>query len=259
MDKTEAYGLLVELRKIINTTCLFVERKMEIPPAIISDLDRVGEMSKKMEIYVLMSKDSNFLNEVENTQRYTLHQLLGWYELSNKTRNSVTDCCAHLVNIAPQNLHSEESKNTENEPKQKLSETPKTLPKGLDTDKGTNFHSGETEINLTTIFEKLKEHKYFDANSDLQTWLYICCGNTTKQIPATPLNWIKDQQLLAHLVNTLFGDTDGSRLWSITSKIFTLKGEKPNTDTMKTTLSKIKNGYKDRPKEFDDLDNILKV
>lgn len=141
---------------------------------------------------------------------------------------------------------------------QKICNKQNIVPKEITVDGNINFHSGDTENNLTTIFEKLKDDNYFDANSDLQTWLYIC-GDTTKKRIGKKLNWIKQQQLLAYLVDSLFGDTDGQKMWSITEKVFTIKGKKPNTNTMKNTISLIKNKWKGRPKSFNDLDEILKL
>lgn len=119
------------------------------------------------------------------------------------------------------------------------------------------FHSGDTKENLIVIFERLKENKYFDAEADIQTWLYIC-GVGGQKSPR-PLNWVNEQQLLANLVDVLFGDSDGQRLWIIAQKVFTVKGKQPNTDAMKNTISKIKNNWKDRPKKFDNLERLLKV
>lgn len=120
------------------------------------------------------------------------------------------------------------------------------------------FNSRETKVNLSAIFEKLKGDKYFDNDSDLDTWLCICGINTTQQ-NMDHLNWVKEQQLLAYLIDTLFGDTDSQRLWVITSKTFTVKGKSPNTNSMKNAISKIKKDWKSRPKSFDRLDKILKM
>lgn len=129
--------------------------------------------------------------------------------------------------------------------------------KNLTSNEKVTFHSGETEHNLTIIFNRLKDGKYLDTYSDLQTWLYVC-GDITKQ-GTNSLNWINQQQLLAYLVDTLFGDTDGQRLWNITQQVFTVKGNPPNIGAMKNTVSKIRKGWKNRPTGFDDLDLVLRL
>ncbi len=125
-------------------------------------------------------------------------------------------------------------------------------------DEAIHFNSKETKENLKKIFEKLKKDGYLHSDSDLDTWLCVCGAiNSNKQVQ--PLKWAKDQELLAHLVNEMFGDSDGTRLWVITKSVFLIKSKIPNTNTMKNTVSRIKNGWKDKPKKFDDLGSLLTV
>jgi len=70
MEKIIAYEILVDIKKIINDTRIFVEMNANIPAKIIEDLKKLGEMSKKLEAYVL-TKDNDFIENVEQTQRYT--------------------------------------------------------------------------------------------------------------------------------------------------------------------------------------------
>lgn len=132
-----------------------------------------------------------------------------------------------------------------------------TLSKGVDVKEGNvTFHSVESKTGLTTIFNRLKTNKYLDADSSLSAWLYIC-GQNTESVGV--INWVQDQQLLAHLIDMLFGDSDRSNLWSIAKSTFTIKGKELNINSMKNAISKIRVDHKDYPKSFSKLDNILRL
>ena len=118
------------------------------------------------------------------------------------------------------------------------------------------FHTGSDEGYLTSVFSKLKDNKYIDANTDVSTWLYICGKGNVETF--TPINWMRKQQELAYLIDALFGDTD-RYFWEITQKVFRVKGRTPNTDSMKSFLSKIRNNWKDKPDEIDELKEILRA
>jgi len=118
------------------------------------------------------------------------------------------------------------------------------------------FHSTWSEAHLTAIFNGLKANKYLDGDSSLSVWLYIC-GRDTGRVGI--INWVKHKQSLAYLVYVLFGDSDGGNLWVTTKNTFTVNGKEPNTNSMKGTISKIKCDYKNRPKDFVELDRILRL
>ena len=132
-----------------------------------------------------------------------------------------------------------------------------TLSKGIDVkENNVTFHSVESKTGLTTIFNRLKANKYLDDDSSLLVWLYICGQNTGN---VGVINWVQDQQLLAHLIDMLFGDSDRSNLWSIAKNTFTIKGKELNINSMKNAISKIRVDHKDYPKSFSKLDNILRL
>lgn len=138
-------------------------------------------------------------------------------------------------------------------------ELPVNIPKELDIDDtARHFNSSYTKEQLEGIFEKLKKGAYLHAESLLNTWLYIC-GIPDSKEPIEPLKWTKDQDLLANLVNNLFGDSDGQRLWVITENVFTVKGKVPNTGTMKNVISRLKNEWKDKSTKFNELEELLKL
>lgn len=118
------------------------------------------------------------------------------------------------------------------------------------------FHTGNDESYLTSVFSKLKDSKYIDANTNVATWLYICGKGNIETF--TPINWMRDQQELAYLIDALFGDAE-QHIWDITQKVFAIKGSKPNTDSMKTFLSKIRKQWKDKPEKLDKLTEILRA
>lgn len=132
-----------------------------------------------------------------------------------------------------------------------------SLSKELDTTISNIYFSNVyTEEEVETLFARLIDNNYFHSESDLAIWKCICgCFETSE--PIKPINWIKTQEELAYLVSELFGDSDPTRFWAITKKAFTIKGKVPNTDTMKNTISKIKNDWKDKPAKFNKLKNIL--
>ena len=59
------------------------------------------------------------------------------------------------------------------------------------------------------------------------------------------------------MIYNLFSDTDGTNLWEITAQCFVVKGNAPNKNTMKNTVSKYKNDDKEKPKGYEDLDSVL--
>ena len=118
------------------------------------------------------------------------------------------------------------------------------------------FHSTWSEAHLTAVFNGLKANKFLDGDSSLSVWLYIC-GRDTGRVGV--INWVKHKQSLAYLVYMLFGDSDGDNLWVTTKNTFTVNGKEPNTNSMKSTISKINLDYKNRPKDFVKLDGILRL
>jgi len=58
-------------------------------------------------------------------------------------------------------------------------------------------------------------------------------------------------------VQDLFNDTDNTNIWELTAKCFTIQGKKPNTNSIKVSLSKIKQNWKARPKDYDKMQNEI--
>ena len=112
------------------------------------------------------------------------------------------------------------------------------------------------ELKAKRQFENLVKEGYFLPETSLDDWLYIY-GVAGKEPNKKPLEWKKTQIELAYMVRLIWQNTD-TRQWVICERVFTIKGKAPNTDTMKSTLSKIDNGNKDKPRTFDKLEKLLK-
>lgn len=123
-------------------------------------------------------------------------------------------------------------------------------------EKPVHFNSSVTKDELKIIFEQLKQGGYFDDRADLVTWLYICgiCGVGDLNGDFRPLNWVKDNGLLARMIDDLFL-TDNKK-WAIGVKCFTVKGKTPNPNTLKCLCSK---GVKADNKKYNDLEKLLRV
>ena len=117
-------------------------------------------------------------------------------------------------------------------------------------------YSKDNEVNATRQFERLVKDGYFSQEASLDDWLYIY-GVKGKAPNKKPLEWQKTQKELAYMVRRIWQNTD-TKMWAICEAVFTIKGKKPNTDVMKSDLSSIDNGYKNRPETFDRLDEVLK-
>lgn len=121
-----------------------------------------------------------------------------------------------------------------------------------------HFNSSYKKEQLQVVFERLKEFKYLHADSDLETWLYVCAGyGNSGQIK--PLNWVKDQDLLAVLVDTLFSDSNSSNLWVISKNVFTVKDKKPNIGSMKNIISRIGRDCHTKTEKFIKLEDLLRI
>lgn len=125
--------------------------------------------------------------------------------------------------------------------------------KSTTTSQSTHFNSPQSKKELTTIFQRLKDGCYFDDSADLETWLYICgVGDINGDF--RPLNWVKDNGLLSHLIDALFYNEKCK--WVIAAECFTVKGKTPNLNTLKCLCSK---GVKADNKKHKDLEKLLRV
>lgn len=126
-------------------------------------------------------------------------------------------------------------------------------------DKEHNVHehyNKNNEQKAKKQFENLVKEGFFMPETRLDDWLYIY-GVDGKEPNEKPLEWKKTQIELAYLVRLIWQNTD-KRQWAICEKVFTINGKVPNIKVMKSTLSKIENCYRDKPKSFEKLERLLK-
>ena len=121
--------------------------------------------------------------------------------------------------------------------------------------KDRHYHKNE-EAKAKRQFQRLVNGGYFLLETSLNDWLYIY-GVEGEQPNKKPLDWQKTQKELGYMVRSIWQNTD-TRIWAICGNVFTIKGKRPKTNVIKSDLSSIDNGYKNRPETFDKLDEVLK-
>lgn len=122
-------------------------------------------------------------------------------------------------------------------------------------EKRQHFHKDD-ETKAKGQFERLINGGYFTSETSLNDWLYVY-GVKGKEPNKKPLDWQKTQKELGYMVRSIWQNTD-TRIWAICGNVFTIKGKRPKTNVIKSDLSSIDNGYKNRPETFDKLDEVLK-
>lgn len=118
-------------------------------------------------------------------------------------------------------------------------------------------YNNDNKTYAKTQFERLMKRNYLSLETTLNDWLYIY-GIKGVTPNTKPLDWQKTQIELGYMIQCIWKDTD-RKIWDICEKVFTVKGKKPNTDSIKSTLSSIENACKNRPETFDDMDEILRI
>lgn len=118
-----------------------------------------------------------------------------------------------------------------------------------------HYHK-DNEVKAKGQFERLIKGGYFSPETSLDDWLYIY-GVKGKEPNKKLLDWQRTQKELAYMVRCIWQNTD-TKIWAICENVFTIRGKKPNIQTMKSDLSRIENKWEDRPKTFDRLDEVLK-
>lgn len=119
-----------------------------------------------------------------------------------------------------------------------------------------HYHKDD-EQKATLQFERLVNGGFFSSDTTLDDWLYVY-GVKGKTPNKKPLDWQKTQMELGYLVRCIWQNTD-TKQWGICERVFTVKGKKPNTRSIKSKLSGIENRCQSRPKTFDLLDEVLDV
>lgn len=120
--KSEAYKALVDIERILSSSDIYVKRGKQLPITLISELDKLGDLSKSIEAYLKATDDKVIISKVSMIPRAIFHKLMAWYDIPKQTRLSIAFCSKSLCDIAAMG---------QNEIKQ--DEQEKNLPTELDT------------------------------------------------------------------------------------------------------------------------------
>ncbi|GHV56567.1 hypothetical protein FACS1894182_03370 [Bacteroidia bacterium] len=244
MERIDIFKIIIEINRTIKTANIFVKAKLALPQSVIIDLDKLGEMAKDVDAYVLMTKDNEAINEVAKIERHVLNQISSWYEnVSLQTKQSLLNCAKSLYNIANTDVTSTST--------QRVPDTKKPQP--------THFNRHFTTDEQKKLFEGLTKGGFLPKDADYRHFCYVFGGTAilNNEKPFEPLIWGKSVGLLAYMIDTLFSDTDGTNLWETTTKCFVWKSKEPNKDSMKNKVSKYKSDYNDKPKGHTEIDKII--
>lgn len=143
----------------------------------------------------------------------------------------------------------------ENEERKKFAEN-EILDIPTNIDDNSYFTTSFTEEEQKHLYDNLKK-KYISKETRLEDFCFVF-GGKVKPDNFKPIEWTKTQALLTYLVHQLFGET--SHYWDISSKLFSIKGNPLNTDSMKTYLTKCRNGNKywdSLPRGAEELKKII--
>jgi len=123
-----------------------------------------------------------------------------------------------------------------------------------------HFSGYKSDKAYTDLLEELQKAGLVPQHTTAAAWLWVCKGIP---LPADeqfePVNWLGTQNKLGLLIETLFGGISEAP----TKACFTVKGKKPNVDSMRVERSKIKDNTssnsKEEPKTHKALLKILAV
>ena len=122
-----------------------------------------------------------------------------------------------------------------------------------------HFTRSFTETEKRNLFNGLKSRGFIPMDTNFNHFTYVFCGveMPNNEKPFEPIIWQRKIGFLAYCIYNLFSDTDAVNIWEITTKCFLWKGKHPNKDTLKNTVCKYKNGWKKKPKGYEELYTII--
>ena len=120
-----------------------------------------------------------------------------------------------------------------------------------------HFTRSLTESERKTLFDGLLKQNFLPQDTDFTHFCFVFGGTVPSEKPFEPLKWQRTIALLAYFVDNMFGDTDSKRLWEITSNCFMIGNNKPNRDSLKNTVSKIRTDFKNKPNGYETIDEII--
>jgi hypothetical protein len=143
----------------------------------------------------------------------------------------------------------------------KMVEPEKNLTRGDKVKARPVFTRKFTDDEAKRLYDGFIKGGFLPGTTDYSHFLYVFGGTAISEDekPFEPLIWQETIGLLAYMIDNLFADTDGTNLWKITENVFTVRGEKPNTDSLKNVVSKYKQGSKNKPKNYQKIDKVLRL
>lgn len=236
--KEEAYKALVKIQEIIGHIEVYSKVDCDLPQVIVSELNQLGDLGLTIEAYMESTYDKNMVEKVGMLPKFNLCNIFDLYEMDNEIGTNVANCIRSLYNVA------------------QMSNQDNATP-DADMKQEKPHYSKDNEDEAKKRFESLVNGSYLPQNTPLDDWLYIY-GVSGKKPNNKPINWQKTQIELGYLVRLIWQNTD-THQWAICEQVFTIKGKKPNIKTIKSKLSSIDNGYSDKPKSFQALEEALKA
>ena len=119
-----------------------------------------------------------------------------------------------------------------------------------------HFTRSFTDTERQNLFNGLVINGFIPKDTNIDNCNFVFGGIETADFK--PLQWQRQAGLLAYFIDNAFADTDSTNLWKITENCFSIKGIKPNINSLKNVVSKYNNDNKDKPKNHKEIDNILK-
>ena len=127
------------------------------------------------------------------------------------------------------------------------------------TKKIVHFTRSSNNTEQQSLFDGLTNYGFIPKDTNRGHFNFVFGGiaipDNEKQFE--PLIWQKSVGLLAYCVENLFADTDKDNIWKITANCFLWKGNIPNKNTMKNTVSKYNNNNSNKPKGYKQIDAII--
>ena len=150
MNKTEAIEAIEEIKNIFCAANLFVKKEAVLPPVILDELCKVGEMATEIKKYVISENDKQVARLVDKLPRVVGLNIFAWYDLKKDIRMSLAICNRCLYEVV-QMLADNNVKNN--------------LPPGLPAILGKAMDVGFVDRLLDMIFHILLKNDIFIRNN----------------------------------------------------------------------------------------------
>ena len=234
-----------------NPSLSFIEES--IAKDLISDLKRLKKYIKSSGDYALGTRLASTLSDLTENFLFSL------VPNTPPDRASLYEQMAHLESPSTQYLMQisdieSDLRNwlTVEERYRNASKSKLLAPELTEGTTKSRYVCRTSENKLRKIFSSLYEQGYVNPKTTINDWLYVCgCRNSH----SNTIDWIKGQNELVYFIGRLFAEENENDVWSITSRLFTIKGKMQNPDTLRVVNCKasIKKVKKDK------IDEILKI